>query len=249
MRKPFAIVPFLTVLLLGTINPASAYVIESTDKWGTPGFGNPGGTVTWSLIPTGAGVPGFPYVALQDFLPVGFESVLDAAFGAWAVVANISFKQVPDDGATFSTEPTAGVIRLAGIDLGGQSGILAQTQVPVGTKSESENPFDGTIRFTDNYPWALTDGTSGYNFFRVALHEIGHAIGLGDIFTSTPAVMDATYTEAFPLGLLPDDIAGVQFIYGPAEGSAPVPEPSTLLLLGSGLVGLGGKAWRRNRKN
>ncbi len=59
--------------------------------------------------------------------------------------------------------------------------------------------------------------------------------------------------QTFPLSGYPND----QFIWITATNedvllinglTSGVPEPSTLLLLGSGLLGLGGIAWRRNRK-
>ncbi len=42
-------------------------------------------------------------------------------------------------------------------------------------------------------------------------------------------------------------ISNVRFVVAGNSGPAPIPEPGTLLLIGSGLVGLGAGAWRRKK--
>ncbi|HET9372551.1 MAG TPA: matrixin family metalloprotease [Vicinamibacterales bacterium] len=87
-------------------------------------------------------------------------------------------------------------------------------------------------------------GDIAYDFYTVVLHEIGHALGL-DHATNNFSVMTTYSIRGGALRTLSaDDIAGIQAIYGPAQVEASVPEPTTLLLLGSGLAWL---ARRRSR--
>ena len=224
----------ILILLAGVTSTGSAYIIGSPyEKWGEPVYGTPGGIVTWSIAPASPGVGQFPYIALDSFLPPGYESHLEWAFAQWSAVANVQFQEVPDHAGAIATYPDAGVIRFAGIELAIGAGILAQTAGPVGTYHEAENFFNSTTRFTSNVGWSYSDSGPGYNFDRVALHEIGHLMGLGHE-QNVPSIMNLYYNTGLPLGLQPDDVAGAQFIYGPAT----VPEPSAFpMLLAVAVVG------------
>ncbi len=79
--------------------------------------------------------------------------------------------------------------------------------------------------------------------FTLAVHEIGHAIGLNHEET-IPSVMHPFYEQMQGGVLQADDIAGAQFLYG-RRPSAPesVPEPN--LLLGLGVIGLWPRLWKK----
>jgi hypothetical protein len=215
-------------------------------KWGPPVFGT-GATVTWSLMPTGtscaAEAAGCTITAFGDFLPVGWEAEVQAAFDAWAAVADLTFIQVADDGAAFNAVVTAsGDIRLGGHVFDGALGVLAHGFFPPVNGASAA----GDIHFDIAELWKTAFGGPGFDIFQVMAHELGHALGLEH--TAVPnSLMNPFYTEAFS-GPQADDIAGMVFIYGPADVTPPVPEPAALLLMGVGLLGVGMRARRRKQQ-
>lgn len=74
-------------------------------------------------------------------------------------------------------------------------------------------PEDGRIHFDEDENW--TSDTSGQNLLAIALHEIGHVLGL-DHSGVVGAVMHAVAKEGVKTvrKLHSDDIAGIQKLYG-----------------------------------
>jgi hypothetical protein len=204
-------------------------------KWGNPAMGT-GATVTWSLMPTGtscaAEFAGCTITALSGFMPGGFLAQIQAAFAAWAAVADITFNMVTDDGTPFNGTCTVGCgdIRIGGHFFDGAGGTLAHGYYP----PVNGNTAAGDIHFDTGDTWKIGFGGAGFDIFQVAAHEIGHALGL-DHTGVAASLMNPFYTEAFS-GPQADDIAGARFIYGRRQVAGEVPEPATMILLGSGLA-------------
>jgi Ca2+-binding RTX toxin-like protein len=184
---------------------ASESFVTNNIKWGDDSFGTSGGVVTWSVA--AANYPEQPF-SFSGFLTGDFVTATREAFDAWEAVADIDFVEVSD---------SSGVdIRLGFDAIDGSSGVLAQAFFSfVGVTL-----VESTIGFDNAENYVVGDGNVGagnVNYKTVAIHEIGHAIGISHSEVS-PAIMQAFIDDNVNV-LQSDDIAAAQFLYGAAIGA------------------------------
>jgi hypothetical protein len=211
-------------LVLG--GTASAEFVLDGRKWGASAQGTSAGTVTYSFMGSGINF-GFNEDPKKDYgdsvaitrLP-GFQlcflTEIRNAFSAWQAVSNIKFVEVPDSNTAFDSAGATGDIRIAAHYFDGASGILAHAYYPPpnGTSAAGDLHFDSSENWTCN--------TSGVDIGVVAMHEIGHSIGLAHEGTSTIALMDPYYNSSLTAPQS-DDINGITSIYGgPVNLAAPL---------------------------
>lgn len=143
------------------------------------------------------------------------RSEIERAFAQWARYTNVTFTEALRQAAQRSID----ILFASGTHGDAypftDPNVLAHTFYPAPPNSET---IAGDMHFNTAETWRVG---SGIDLFSVALHEAGHALGLGHS-DDPDAVMYPYYKLA--AGLTSDDIAAVQALYGTPSGqSAPPP--------------------------
>jgi hypothetical protein len=129
----------------------------------------------------------------------------------WAAQTNLNLQVVSDNGTSIGQgayeqgDPNMGDIRISGYNFGGDP-TLAYTDLPPPGNNFS---LAGDMQFNTAYTWNIG---SDYDLYTVAMHEFGHAFGLGDI-TYDPNASEYAYYDGIHGGLDGDDVQGIRTIY------------------------------------
>ncbi len=173
-----------------------------------------GSRITFSFMPDQTSVGGTPSVLFQTldarFAQATWELQFQKAAAVWQTVANINLSQVSDDGSREAIngnqqdDPRFGDIRIGMVNLGSSS--LGETFLPP--------PFNGGTAAGDIFLNSTADWqiNTDYDLETVAIHEFGHALGLGESQITTACMY--AYYNGMKQSLTIDDIAGIQSVWG-----------------------------------
>jgi hypothetical protein len=125
------------------------------------------------------------------------------AFRAWSSRTHFTFAPEPRSG--YRPDILVGFFRWDhgdGHSFDGPGGILAHAFAPQ----------DGRLHYDSDERWSVGAVKGAYDMQTIALHEIGHNLGLGH--SSVPqAIMFPEFHSGFTKGLHPDDIEGIRVLY------------------------------------
>jgi hypothetical protein len=141
-----------------------------------------------------------------------FEAAVESALAAWSAVAAITFTQTAVAGQNDALDFT-----FARLD--GSGGTLAQAYFP-----DDVNParIAGDVQFDSSEQWEVGNarGGSAFDLLAVAVHEIGHAVGLEHSRAAGSIMADSVSASAAFSLLAATDKSAILQLYAAQQASS-----------------------------